>query len=545
MAKDQQTSQQRFAHALLSPLTVVLGAAETLQAQAEQWPPVAQELLDLILTHGRHLQRTLNRLVDSAEVEGAVVRTHWTDPAAGARPPAAQETPAERLPIRLAEADRRPNQAPLEIAQGALHILVVDDDAPTRTVLREMLRESGYHVTLTCSGMEAIDQARSERPDLILLDILMPGVDGLQMHTVFREDPLFADVPIVIVTAAVGLENLDSTTIPWIVPKPIHPEQLLQTIEAARHAARRRDRPCVLIIDDDEALRRELRDGLEKCGYSTCEAGTGLEGLQEVTRSCPDVVLLELVLPDVDGMEVLQRLRGQNATLTLPVVLLSVLDDPTIKAKGLRQGADDYVSKPFSMLELSARIDATLRRKEREYFLSPSTRLPGNIAIERTLRRLVTSGEIFAVCYADLDHFKAYNDVYGFLKGDGVIHQTARVLLQAVREQGNPDDFVGHVGGDDFVIVTTPNRARAICQRAVREFDQVIPLYYDAEARARGYIEAIDRQGQPARFPLTTISLVIVSNEEHEIDHPGQLVDLITELKQQAKRIPGSSILSL
>jgi len=147
------------------------------------------------------------------------------------------------------------------------------------------------------------------------------------------------------------------------------------------------------------------------------------------------------------------------------------------------------------------------------------------------------------VCYADLDNFKPYNDYYGFLKGDGVIHQVARIIVEAVRQQGGVDDFVGHIGGDDFVVVTAPERAEAICRRIVDEFGQVIPLYYDSETRARGYIVTPDRQGRQTQFPLMTITLVIITNERRAIEHPGQVGDIAAELKHKAKSMPGSTIL--
>jgi len=416
----------------------------------------------------------------------------------------------------------------------------------TRTMLQALLQKHGCEVSLASDGVEAIDLARARRPDLILLDIVMPGVDGLQMYTVFREDPLLQDVPIVIVSSLVGTEEgVSLAAFPWTVPKPISAELLLGTVEAALSSPRPDTRPCVLVVDDEEGLRRELHHNLNQRGYQVREAACAADALTEIARGSPEVVVLDLYLPDMSGMEVLRRLREQESSLTLPVLLLSVVDDPDVKARALRLGADDYMSKPFSLLELQARIEAVLRRKELEFSFSPSTRLPGNIAIERVLRQRVASGAPFAVCYVDLDNFKAYNDCYGFLKGDGVIHQTARVLVEAVRELGNPEDFVGHVGGDDFVVVTTPEWAEPICRRAAEEFDQVIPLYYDAEARARGYVEGVDRKGQLARFPLITMTVVVVSTDGHTIEHPAQLVDLIAEPKQRAKQMPGSSIVSV
>jgi diguanylate cyclase (GGDEF)-like protein len=166
--------------------------------------------------------------------------------------------------------------------------------------------------------------------------------------------------------------------------------------------------------------------------------------------------------------------------------------------------------------------------------------LPGNIAIERAISRRIEQGQLFAVCYCDLDNFKSYNDAYGFLKGDAVIHQTARILVSAVEEAGNPDDFVGHIGGDDFVLVTTPDRAAAVCEAAIRFFDALAPLFYDPEARERGYIEGTDRRGRQERFPLVSISIMVVSNQRNPIHHMAQVAQQAIELKKLAKRRHGS-----
>lgn len=544
MEEKPSASRRRFAHKLLGPLTIILGAAETLARQADAWSPTAKELLELIAEQSFRLQEVLEILVEAAQVKGTTITTEWhEDP----RPSSALEHRQKPLfpPTESAEQEEPVSALPRPTRTQPQRILVVDDDTATRALLQELLQQQGYQVDLTSTGVEAIDRARSVPPDLILLDAVMPRVGGRQMVTVFREDPSLVDVPIVIVSPAVEETLGDPSAFPWVVSKPIQPRQLLDTVAAALTLPQPDGQLTVLIVDDDEGVRTGLGHSLAQRGYQVHTAASGRDGLLEVARLEPDVVLLDLCMPDIDGMDVLRLLREKEDTRTLPVILLSVEADPLVKAEGLRLGADDYVGKPYSSVELEARIESVLRRKELEYSLSPSTRLPGNIAIERVLRQRVASDVPFALCYADLDNFKAYNDTYGFLKGDGVIHQTARILVEAVRALGSPDDFVGHVGGDDFVVITTPAHVESICRRAVTEFDRVIPLYYDAEARARGYIDILDRYGQPNRFTLMTITLVYVTSGDRSFAHPGQLIDQITELKLRAKQIPGSTVLSL
>jgi diguanylate cyclase (GGDEF)-like protein len=311
-----------------------------------------------------------------------------------------------------------------------------------------------------------------------------------------------------------------------------------QTIAAAR--ARAEQVPTLLIVDDDADIQRILALRLQQDGYRIVSTATGAEALIAAQKQPFDLIILDLLLPDIDGFSVLGALRARNATAMTPILLLSARDSPQQKVRGLQLGADDYVTKPFSPAELTARIRATLRRHERAAGANPSTRLPGNIAIERTLRHRIQQNMPFAVCYADIDNFKAYNDTYSFLKGDAVIQQTAHVLLQAIEQYGNHDDFVGHIGGDDFVVITTPDRAEAISTHAIASFEQLAPLFYDATTRQRGYIDAHDRQGRPARFPFVSLSIGIVSTALHPITHVAEVAQRSVEPKKRAKELPGS-----
>ncbi len=171
---------------------------------------------------------------------------------------------------------------------------------------------------------------------------------------------------------------------------------------------------------------------------------------------------------------------------------------------------------------------------------SPLTRLPGGIAIENILKRRIESGLAIAFCVIDLDNFKAFNDHYGYAHGNLVIKETARIIESVVKEKGAPDDFVGHIGGDDFVAVTTPEYMREISSGIIRNFDQRILQFYNQEDRTNGFILGKSRQGQEMRFPLMTISIAIVTNEQHTFKDPIQVSEIAAELKDYAKTIPSS-----
>ena len=372
------------------------------------------------------------------------------------------------------------------------------------------------------------------------LDLPLPGAQ--QVAQVLSEDPETKTIPMIY---AVGAAQPPAQLPPHVelLPRGAAPATLpalaAQMIAAAR--ARAKQVPTLLIVDDDADIQRILTLRLQQDGYRVARALTGAEALSATQKQTFDLIILDLLLPDIDGFAVLAALRARSATAMTPILLLSARDSPQQKVRGLQLGADDYITKPFSPAELQARIRATLRRHERTAGANPSTRLPGNIAIERTLRHRIEQNTPFAVCYADIDNFKAYNDTYSFLKGDAVIHQTAHVLLQAIEQRGNHDDFVGHIGGDDFVVITTPDRAEAISTHAIENFDLLAPLFYDATTRARGYIDAHDRQGRPTTFPFVSLSIGIVSTALHPITHVAEVAQRSVEPKKRGKELPGSA----
>ena len=182
-----------------------------------------------------------------------------------------------------------------------------------------------------------------------------------------------------------------------------------------------------------------------------------------------------------------------------------------------------------------------LRRSIRDGEASPLTGLPGNRAIEEAIEMRIRADLKFAVCYADLDDFKAYNDRYGFMAGSEVIKLTTQVILESVDKYGDEKDFVGHIGGDDFIVVTEMERAPLITQEIIRLFDARIPAHYEPEDRKKGYIISSDRMGNINKFPIMTISVAIVHNTYRVIDHPGKVAQIAAELKKYAKAMEGSN----
>jgi diguanylate cyclase (GGDEF)-like protein len=298
----------------------------------------------------------------------------------------------------------------------------------------------------------------------------------------------------------------------------------------------------VLVVDDDRNLRKIISTNLELAGYAVETAADGREALERIEDAVPDLLLLDLMMPYMDGYEVARRVRNHpNPSIAnVPIIILTAKGETEDKLRGFEAGADDYITKPFGPRELLARVRAKIRRVEVDSSLSPLTRLPGNLAIEGELRRRIDEGERFAVLYLDLDNFKAFNDVYGFTHGDEAIQLVARASVDAVRRRGSATDFVGHIGGDDFIIATSPDRSEEIAQEIIDEFDRNIRALYSPKDLRQGYIETRDRRGTLNRFPIMSLSVAIVSNDTHRLNNYAQIGETAAELKRYAKSVAGS-----
>ena len=296
----------------------------------------------------------------------------------------------------------------------------------------------------------------------------------------------------------------------------------------------------ILVVDDDPDIARFVEVNLRSAGYDVSVAGDGEEALERAADLRPDLVLLDVMMPRLDGFEVAQRLRKNPQTANTSIIMLTAKALSSDKVTGLQSGADDYIIKPFDPIELLARVKGTLRRAKEMRNLSPLTGLPGNIRIQEEIERQVREHHPFAVLYLDLDNFKTYNDKYGFVRGDRLIQGTARMLQDAVMAY-DQDGFVGHVGGDDFVAVVLPETAEDVATRVCERFDQDRALYYEDDDLARGFVRMEDRKGVEQDIPLVSVSIGIATTSKRAFAHYGEAVAVATEMKQFAKRDGGSS----
>jgi diguanylate cyclase (GGDEF)-like protein len=297
----------------------------------------------------------------------------------------------------------------------------------------------------------------------------------------------------------------------------------------------------LLVADDDPFIARLLEIELRAAGYDVRVASDGVEAFELAQERSPDLVLADVMMPNMDGFELTRRLRQDPRTATVSIIMLTARGLSADKLEGFAIGADDYIVKPFDTPELLARIRGVLRRAKEMRAQSPLTGLPGNVRIEEEIEGLVERGEDFALLYADLDHFKAYNDHYGFMRGDQAIQTTAGLIEEVAREVTGGDAFIGHVGGDDFVLIVPPDKATDVADAIVVRFDQEVPALYDPDDRERGFVEVANRRGELQRFPLLSISIGVASTEKRAYAHYAEAVAIATEMKAYTKATAGSS----
>jgi GGDEF domain-containing protein len=240
------------------------------------------------------------------------------------------------------------------------------------------------------------------------------------------------------------------------------------------------------------------------------------------------------------GVGLVRRLKSDAFTAIVPITTLAGTHHPEQVQAWFTSGADEVLTGLFSPAEQRSRMDAMLVRTERDVSVHPSTRLPGTTEIEREIRRRLESNQEFAVCYADLDHFKEFNDRYSYYDGDRVIYILSRILHDVVRGLMGPRGFVGHIGGDDFIFVIPAEHISPVCSEILEVFDSLVPLQYNDQDRRAGYFFGKDRRGQLHRVPLMTLSIGIVTNRHRRFAHPAQVSELATEMKSYAKTLPGS-----
>ena len=259
-----------------------------------------------------------------------------------------------------------------------------------------------------------------------------------------------------------------------------------------------------------------------------------------ILRGHPCFLIVDGNAPDNRGTDLIAQLKADSFTAIVPALILGGPHQPARMQTLFSAGADEILTDVFPLEEQRARLDALLVRSQRDVSVHPSTRLPGAPEIDREIRKRLEAGSDFAVCYADLDHFKEYNDRYSYYDGDRVIYMLSRILHDAVKGMLGPRGFVGHIGGDDFIFIIPAADISLVCTEIVSVFDTLVPYQYNEQDRRAGYYFGKDRRGQLHRVPLMTLSIGIVTNRHRTFAHPAEVSELATEMKSYAKTLPGS-----
>ncbi|AHG90079.1 diguanylate cyclase [Gemmatirosa kalamazoonensis] len=299
----------------------------------------------------------------------------------------------------------------------------------------------------------------------------------------------------------------------------------------------------LLYADDHEHMRLMVRDVLQASGHEVALAVDGASALACVREREPDLLILDVSMPGLSGYEVCRVVKSNPFTARVPVLMLTGEADVDAKVTGFEAGADDYLTKPFDPRELRARVGALLRIVQREGERNPTSGLPGGRAIEEAITRRIDADQAFAVGYLDIDHFKPFNDVFGFAAADAVIRATGEALRDVVRDAGGAGDFVGHIGGDDFLLVTEADRGEAMARLCVRRFRALVRRIVGPDVAARGSFTAADRDGAERTFRLSSLSAAVLVVAPARYESAVALGERAAELKRRAKHAGGDTVL--
>jgi GGDEF domain-containing protein len=296
---------------------------------------------------------------------------------------------------------------------------------------------------------------------------------------------------------------------------------------------------AILYLPDGAKLPSDVAEWLRKQSVGVLIVASADELMAIALRGRPRIVIFDGRLAVDDSLSACERLKRDSYTGVVPVVVLAQ-DGLVAFQEGFAAGSDEVIQPDLSADVVRCRLDAVLSRSDRDLGVHPSTRLPGAGAIEAEIKRRLTTTETFAVCYADLDHFKEFNDRYSYNQGDRVIRNLSMILHDMVKGICGENGFVGHIGGDDFIFIIPYDAVNEVCSEIIAVFDALIPHQYSEADRRAGYFFGKDRRGVLDRVPLMTVSIGVVSNAMRPLKEARQVSQLATEMKSYAKTLKGS-----
>ena len=296
----------------------------------------------------------------------------------------------------------------------------------------------------------------------------------------------------------------------------------------------------IYIIDDDESslpIFRELFKEDDEFKF----IGVKTEQIDIALKNIPFLIIINEDAIDRDVSEICEKIRTDEDNKITPIIVVSSNSDRRHRLNVLSKSVEYYIKKPVDTDYLYYTVKNLNRLLSINRRISPLTGLPGNIQIHAELKKRISKGEEFSVLYLDLDNFKAYNDVYGFLKGDQIIEFTAQTIMKCVHETFPENSFIGHIGGDDFIAIVPSIEIDKICQSIIANFDKYVTKFFTEEDAEKGYIEVANRKGIIEQFALTSISIGVVIVERGRFSNILEIGDVGAQVKHMAKSIMGSS----
>lgn len=288
----------------------------------------------------------------------------------------------------------------------------------------------------------------------------------------------------------------------------------------------------LLVVEDDVDIANMLKIYFSGMEFDVDVAHRGSDALEKTKQVLPHLIVLDIMLPDIDGYEVCRSLRTSTRTSHIPVIFLTQKDERSDKLQGLELGADDYITKPFDIEELKLRVQGAIRRSERESLTDPRSGLPAGRLIEEQLRRIIREKD-WALLDMRVNNFEPFKDVYGFVAGDDVMRFTAMLIGEVVDELGNENDFIGHAGSDNFVVITSNEAAPQIKQRVKERFAAEVQTHYNFMDRQQGFIQVPKADGGIEKVPFMTISVGVISPAQQSFADIREITELAAEARRQ------------
>lgn len=298
----------------------------------------------------------------------------------------------------------------------------------------------------------------------------------------------------------------------------------------------------ILVAEKDSIVRQLIVTRLEARHYQVLETDSSEEALRLLDATEIDMILISTDMERINGRHLIEKIRENPSAVSVPVMMLAQENQISELLMIQEWGFDDFLIKPFSALSLQLRIQINIARIRERMEINPLSHLPGNLAIEKMIRQKIERQEKFSVLYMDINNFKAFNDAYGFEKGDRAIRQTSRILTDIAKQTKN-SCFVGHIGGDDFIVITSPEDEEIFAKKVISDFDRLVPVYYSEEDQKRGYLRSINRKGKKEQTPLMSISIAACNNLFKNYQSLGEIAQAAAEVKSFLKSQPGSHYL--